>query len=237
MKRFLITGATSGIGKEILLSLKEEFKFSSTYRDIIKKNELEKLSSNIDFFYLDLEKPDLIEETVQKLSYVYDGLIYCAGMIEMRLLKQSYYTVAKNIFNVNYFSFIELYRSLLKHNKLNDNSGSIVISSVTSSIGEKGKVLYSGSKGALEGSIRSMIKEIHNLNHRINIIKLAVVNNNTLTKDQLSLGDDFLKNIQSKQFLGLIENSDIIEVVKFLITSKSKIFNGLTINLDGGWLL
>ncbi len=237
MKKFLITGATSGIGKEILLNLSNDYEFSVTYRNAEKKEALEKKINNVHFFYLDLEKPELIEESIQKLIHNYDGLIYCAGLVETRPIRLSSYSVAKNVFNVNYFSFIELFRSLLKNNKLKDNSNSIVISSVTSSIGEKGKTLYSGSKGALESSIRSMVKEISPKNHRINIIKPAMVNNNTLTQHALELGDNFLKDINSRQFLGLIDNSDIIEVIRFLLNTESKVFNGMTINLDGGWLL
>jgi enoyl-[acyl-carrier-protein] reductase (NADH) len=82
-----------------------------------------------------------------------------------------------------------------------------------------------------------MVKELSHKNHRINIIKAAMVRNHTLTKHQADFGDNFLKEIEKRQFLGLIENADIIEVVKFLLVSKSKIFNGMTINLDGGWLL
>lgn len=237
MKRILITGATSGIGKEILLNLSKDYNFSATYRNAEKKDELEKKLINVDFFYLDLEKPELIEESIKNLNHNYDGLIYCAGLVETRPIKLSSYFTAVKTFNVNYFSFIELFRSLLKANKLSDNSSSIVISSVTSSIGEKGKTLYSGSKGALESSIRSLVKETSIKNHRINIIKPAMVNNMTLSQHKLDFGDSFIADIQKRQFLGLIDNNDIIEVVRFLINTESKVFNGMTINLDGGWLL
>jgi short-subunit dehydrogenase len=109
---------------------------------------------------MDLSKPTDLENSINKITQKIDGLIYCAGLAENRPLKMSDPNFTVNMFNVNYFSFIELMRLLTKNNLFNANSSSIVISSVTSQIGEKGKSIYSGTKGALESSVRSIVKEI-----------------------------------------------------------------------------
>jgi short-subunit dehydrogenase len=236
MKTYLITGSTSGIGKHLTLQLSLENHMIAGYRNESKTTDF-KNQSSIKLIYLDLSKPLDLEKSIRNISSKIDGLIYCAGLADNRPLKMSDVNFTLNMFNVNYFSFIELIRLIIKQNLFNDNSSSLVISSVTSQIGEKGKSIYSGSKGALESSVRSIVKEISGKGHRLNIIRAGMVDSEIFDNYVNELGDEFKKSILSKQFLGLINKSDILNVVKFLLSDQSSKINGSIINLDGGTLI
>ena len=236
MKTYLVTGSTSGIGKHVTLKLSLDNHIIATYRNESKTIDF-KNHSNIKLIYIDLSKPLDLEKNLQNISSKIDGLIYCAGLADNRPLKMSDVNFSMNLFNVNYFSFIELFRLIIKQNLFNDNSSSLVISSVTSQIGEKGKSIYSGSKGAIESSVRSIVKEISVRGHRLNIIRAGMVDSEIYENYVNELGDEFKKDILSKQFLGLINKSDVLNVVKFLLSEQSSKINGSIINLDGGLLI
>jgi NAD(P)-dependent dehydrogenase (short-subunit alcohol dehydrogenase family) len=238
MKKYIITGATSGIGKEVIKSFKNDFNFIITYRNEGKKDQLlNELNSNNEFLLIDLEKPYTIKDIIHQVEGNIDGLIYIAGIVDNRPLKMINYDYSLKIFNVNFFSFVELYSSLVKLNKLNSHSSSIVISSVTSSIGEKAKVIYSASKGALESAVRSIVKEVHSKTHRLNIIKSGMVNGESYENHKSSLDENFENKLLNRQILGLINTNDIVNVIKFLLSDQSRILNGTTINVDAGWLI
>jgi NAD(P)-dependent dehydrogenase (short-subunit alcohol dehydrogenase family) len=236
MKTYLITGSTSGIGKELTLNLSSSNNILAVYRNLDKTVDFVK-SQAIKLIFMDLSKPSDIEKQIKLINIKLDGLIYSAGLADNRPLKLSDPNFALKIFNVNYFSFIELMRLLIINNLFNTNSSSIVISSVTSKIGEKGKSIYSGSKGALESSVRSIVKEISNKGHRLNIIRAGMVDTEIYDNYINELGQEFKQNILSKQFLGIINKTDVLNVVKFLLSDESSKINGATINLDGGLLL
>ena len=236
MKTYLITGSTSGIGKQITLELSTSSKVFAVYRNKNKVTDFEK-NPSIKLINMDLSRPFEIDDQLKQINTKVDGLIYCAGIADNRPLKMSDPFFALNVFNVNYFSFIELMRLLVKNDLLNADSSNVVISSVTSVVGEKGKSIYSGSKGALESSIRSMVKELSGKGHRINIIRAGMVETEIYEQYINDLGEEFKRNILSKQFLGIISKSDVINVIKFLLSDSSSKINGATINLDGGSLI
>ena len=234
MKTYLITGSTSGIGKHLTLELAETNLVFATYRNEKKITYLE--NSFIKNIFMDLSKPTELENSINKITQKIDGLIYCAGLAENRPLKMSDPNFTMNMFNVNFFSFVELMRLLTKNNLFNPHSSSIVISSVTSQIGEKGKVIYSGTKGALESSVRSIVKEISIKNHRLNVIRAGMVETEIYENYLKELGEEFENTIKAKQYLGIITKSEISNVVKFLLSNESSKLNGSIINLDGGLL-
>jgi len=238
IKKYIITGATSGIGKEVIKSLKNDFSFVITYRNNEKKSQLLKeLNTKCEFLFVDLEKPETIANKIHLIDGNFDGLIYIAGVVDNRPLKMINFDYSLKIFNVNFFSFIEFYTSLIKLNKLNNYSSSIVISSITSSVGEKGKIIYSASKGALESAVRSIVKEVHSKTHRLNIIKAGMVNGESYENHKNSLDGNFESKLLNRQILGLISSNDIVSVIKFLLSEQSTIINGTTINVDAGWLI
>ena len=63
-KIYVITGATSGIGKALVESLAKDSIVFAGYRSEKKCDELRKISKNIYPFYVDYAKPETISSAV-----------------------------------------------------------------------------------------------------------------------------------------------------------------------------
>lgn len=239
-KRILVTGASSGIGKEtsILLSKLEadlvlvarnEEKLQETF------NSLEK--GNHEMISFDLSHIDSICELMdtscknQKL----DGLVHAAGIASIIPVQNINYKKMLEVMNINYFSFMELVKLFSK--KKYSNGGSIVaVSSVSSFSGWKGASLYCGSKGALDSSIKALAIELITKNIRVN----SVVPSNIKTQmfeDLTQFAEQSeINSILSKQPLGIGEPADIANAIAFLLSDASKFITGTALVADGGYL-
>jgi NAD(P)-dependent dehydrogenase (short-subunit alcohol dehydrogenase family) len=241
MKTFLITGITSGIGYTLFKDLIKTNIVYGIYRDEIKFNNLlnanKTYSDNIIGIKLDLNNPETIENKISKLTNKFDGFIYCAGVADTRPIKLSDFEFNKLLFNVNYFSFLELIRTLFIKKLFNENSSIIAFSSVTSQSAQKGKVAYAGSKGALESSIKSIALEFIQSRIRINSIRSAMVDTEILNNYKETMGNQFLDDLKLKQPLGIISKDDVLFLINYLLSDSSLKLTGSTINLDAGWLL
>ena len=65
MKTYVITGATSGIGKALVEYFSKENIVFAGYRNEDKKQELLDYSKNIVPFYVDYTKPETIDDAIK----------------------------------------------------------------------------------------------------------------------------------------------------------------------------
>ena len=119
----LITGATSEIGKAISKEL------SSNYRLVLHGNNSEKLKKVIaecedplrhiiwqyDFTIIDNLFIDL-KSFLKQESVVVSKLIHCAGVTQILPIKNFELKYSREVFNINFFSVVEIIRALLKKN-------------------------------------------------------------------------------------------------------------------------
>lgn len=132
MKTYVITGATSGIGK----ALAEEFSKSGIVfaggRSSEKLEEISKISENIITFYIDMTKPETIvsaAEFIKSKTAKIDTLINGAGCVVAGPVENLDLNELRRQFQVNTFSHIEFTQNLLP---LLDGAKIINISSMAS---------------------------------------------------------------------------------------------------------
>lgn len=132
MKTYIITGATSGIGKALTAHFSQNNIVFAGYRNEDKKKSLEEISSNIIPFYIDYSKPETISPAIDfiksKTSKI-DTLINAAGCVVAGAIECIPVSELKRQFNVNVFGHLELTQGLLP---LLDNSKIINLSSMAS---------------------------------------------------------------------------------------------------------
>ncbi len=158
-KRVLITGASSGIGKEItkLLINKYNCQVLGVNRSEDKlaafKQELAEKQDKFDYYPMDASKLDNWQQLYQHLvdnKYDIDILINNAGMMHpfMRFDKLDYEQIDK-VFDINFYSAVYSTKTFLPM-LLKSNHGAIInISSASALCNIPGVSIYSASKSAL----------------------------------------------------------------------------------------
>ena len=115
MKSYVITGATSGIGKALTEYFsKENFVFAG-YRDETKLDDLQ--SDNIHPFYVDYAKPETISGAIGEIcsnTEKIDTLINVAGCVVAGALENISPSELRRQFDVNVFGAFELSQGLIQ---------------------------------------------------------------------------------------------------------------------------
>ena len=237
-KFVLISGATSDIGFAIAKDLAENCNLILHGRDIelLKKVESEIVNKKkILLWEYDLNN-------VQKLSADFalfldtnlisvESFIHVAATIKILPIKSFKLEYSNKIFNVNFFSAVEIIRSLsLKPNRESLNN-IILISAYFSKFGNKGNSIYAATKGALDSLVKSLAVELAP-KVRVNSILPGAIR----TKMTKHLFEDevHMTSFRNKYLLGEGSAKDISSMVLFLLSNNASWITGQNLFVDGG---
>lgn len=238
-KTILITGASSGIGKQAAIKISEMgANVIITGRDKTRLNETSQLlkGKNKLQFSADLLIQDELKILVEQLPPL-DGVFHCAGIVKPFPIKFISSEVLDEVFKINFNAQVLLMAQLTRLKKINKNASIVFSSSIASAHPYKGGALYSSSKAAIETYSKVIGLEFSNLGIRSNCIASAMVKTPMFdaaehqgTKERM---DEHIK----KYPLGVGLPSDVANAAIFLLSDASRWMTGQTITLDGGFLL
>ncbi|MFA6403651.1 MAG: SDR family oxidoreductase [Salinivirgaceae bacterium] len=235
----LITGAASGIGQKIAIQLSNDHNLllCDKNSDGLKLTLTQCLNqSNHILWEHDLFDVRTIKVAIEKIirerQILVVDFIHSAGIMKVMRMKDVDYDNALQIFNVNYFSAVEIISVLLKKNINKGSLKNIVfISAILSKYGAKGHNLYSSTKAALDGLMKSLAVELAP-EIRVNCILPGGVKT---PMSEFALKDPtIVEKFKQDYPLGLGETSDIANLVEFLLSDKSRWITGQQIIIDGG---
>ena len=242
MKNIIITGASGGIGKEIVKTLaKKNTRLILLYNS--NSNEVESLKNNLEktceivIYKCNLTNIENVTKMVNHIVKSFktiDVLINCAGKSKFQqiqdLTEQDYY----EIMDLNLKS-VMLLISLISKNMISNKFGKIVnISSMWGTVGASMESLYSASKGAINTLTLSLAKELGPSNITVNAICPGLID----TKMNSSLSKETINSIVEETPLNRIgKPKDIANLVEFLISEKASFITGQLITVDGGFTL
>jgi NAD(P)-dependent dehydrogenase (short-subunit alcohol dehydrogenase family) len=241
-KNIIITGASSGIGRDFAISaskMEANLILIGRSPDRLKKT-FDLLNQGKHFFFsynlTDIQGIEgLISNIVTEVGKI-DGFVHSAGIEltkPLQSIKMEDYT---EIYTTNVFSALEIAKHITKKKNINPDGGSIVfISSVMGITGESGKIAYSSSKSAIIGACKSMAIELAAKKIRVNCVLPGVVNTEMIDNMFSSLPESSVIEIKNKHPLGLGEPSDVSNVILFLISDASRWITGTNIIVDGGY--
>lgn len=235
-KTILVTGASSGIGQATAI---ECSKFGA--RLVIcgrnKERLLDTLSTlegeNHMIFEGDLLYDDTLNRLVSDIPML-DGAVFSAGKGLTLPFQFSTREKFDDIFNVNFFSPIELLRLLAKKKKFNSNASIVFIASIG---GVKrfsvGNAIYGASKAALQSMVNFAAQELASKKIRVNsicpgMVETPLIRKGTLTEEQLKADMD---KYPLKRY-GRPE--DIAYGSIYLLSEASSWVTGQSIVIDGG---
>ena len=240
-KNYIVTGASSGIGRAVCIELsKQKANVMLVARNEERLNEtLEKMdSANHSQASFDLTNIDGIDSLVASIYEKYDtidGVIYCAGYGSGTTLRKITYQMLHGDMLINYYAFVELVRCAVKYKPKKHPMRIVSISSIASILNTASYTSYSASKAALDAAVRVLSNELVKKNTTINTIRPAYVDTEMMTFMN-DLFEDFNEHIKNTGFqpLGLIEPYDVARMAIYLMGDAAKSITGMHIPINGG---
>lgn len=239
-KKILITGASSGIGKqiaktsanlgaEVILVARNEQKIMTVAHEI---------GSNVlDFYCDDLSLTDRIEPLISKICAEHgrlDGLVHAAGVASNRAIATFTYERVHEIMSINFYAFFELVRVITKKGRFNEELSIVGVSSIASIKGNSAQTAYAASKAAMDGAMRCFAKELHTKKIRVNTVLPSMINTEMYEAYARKSGvGDY--QILDRQYLGIGETEDVANAVSFLLSGASRFITGTQLIVDGGY--
>jgi NAD(P)-dependent dehydrogenase (short-subunit alcohol dehydrogenase family) len=238
-KNILVTGATSGIGKQIAIScIVNGANVTFCGRSEEKLAELEGLyGDNHIYIKSDISTDEGILQITEKCPKL-DGLVHCAGIIKITPVIFMTRHDLENIMNTNFIASALITTSLLKRKKINKDSSIVFISSITGNYSAmKGNAMYSATKGAINAYAKVLALELSSKKIRVNTINPGMVTTDLWQNEMSELSSEQILEDEKKYPLGYGEPEDVAEATVFLLSNKSKWITGSNIILDGGFTI
>ena len=241
-KNILITGASSGIGKQCAISCsKMGANIILIARDKERLQEtLSQLGTGNHLYYsLDItnyeEIEPIVKDAVLKIGKI-SGFIHSAGIemtLPLKMMKPEKY---EKLFAINTIVGFEFARILSKKKYIESNCSSFVfIASIMSVVANAGLIGYCASKGALVSGVRAMAIELSTKNIRANCISPGYIQTEMMKKAELNMSDKEKYELKKNFLLGLGKPDDIANACIYLLSDASKWVTGTNMIVDGGY--
>lgn len=238
-KTYLITGGSSGIGLQTAKALTEKgasvvivgsnpAKLDSALRELPEGNH------GICFDLKNLDRIEKIFSECGNLGIVFDGMVHCAGISPLMLVRENDLQTMLDTFSVNYFSFVELVKYFQRETVSAPTASIVAISSIVASQPANQQSVYASSKAALEETVRCLSKELMLRHIRINALAPGAVQ----TEMFWQLNKD-ASNPEAKWPLGIIPMRNVSEMILYLLSDHAAYMTGSIVKMDAGhdaWL-
>lgn len=235
-KTVLVTGASSGIGQATAI----ECSRMGAHVIITGRNEqrLEETLKSLDgeshnMIVADLTITDDLKRIVETVGRI-DGLVLCAGKPLTRPIPFCSRDEFNNVFEINFFSTVELMRLLLKKKNIGKGSSIVFVSSIggTRAYGV-GNGVYAASKSAIDAIMKTTAKEMGPKNIRVNSVNPGMVNTKLIHGGTISE-----EQLQADQKLYPLhrygEPKEIAWGIVYLLSDASSWVTGHRLVIDGG---
>ena len=236
-KTFLITGASSGLGRQICIRVSElNGTVILTARNEQRLQETLSLMSGEghSIVQADLTKKDEIAHLVESIPKL-NGVVFSTGISIIApagFINEADYS---NTFKTNFESSVMLTNGLIRKKKLIRKQCSLVfISSISTQYPFVGGALYVSAKSAMEGYARVLALELAPKGIRVNCVSPAFVKTQMLDQTAEDFSNDVVKKIEEKQLMGLGEPDDVAYPIIFFLSDASKWVSATNMILGGG---
>lgn len=237
-KRVLVTGASSGIGREIALTCaKMGALVIATGRDQPRLSAtFEALQSISDLVHVavaaDLTVAEDRARVVAAAEAGIDGLVHCAGISKLSPVRMMTAEHLRELHTINVEAPLLLTQGLLIKNRVAKNGSIMFMASVAAYIGVPGVGAYSGTKAALIAISRNLAMEVVKHGIRVNCLAPSFVDTPMLTFDSFKVSP--LEKHHATHPLGFGKPEDVANAAVFLMSGASRWITGTTLVMDGG---
>ena len=236
-KTILVTGASSGLGKQCAITASEQGATT-----IITGRNAERLQDTFGklsgtghkMFIADLTVQADISAMVDQIPDL-NGVVYSTGISDLapaRFVKQQ---EIDKTFSISYNASVLLTSELLAKKKLVKNACSLVfISTISTKYPFVGGTMYISAKAALESYAKVLALELAPKGIRSNSLSPAFVRTPMLDDTAEKYSDEAVRKIEAQQLLGLGEPEDVANVVAFFLSDAARWITASNLILGGG---
>ena len=229
---FLVTGASSGIGRETARELLEAgATVLGVARHFPEPDELAvKYPSTWVPMKVDVTDFLAVEETVEAFVSEHGklhGCVHSAGTAVLLPVNVWNHEKAKNVMDVNLWAGEALLKLLWKRKYHEAGFSHVFISSVSAQKAQKGLSIYAASKAALEALVRTSSQELAAKGQRVNSVCLGWIETG-MTSD--------VDNEKPQSPLGTGCTEDAAGMILYLLSDRARWITGSNFVVDGGYL-
>lgn len=238
-KHILVTGASSGIGKETAIYIANH---GGRVTGVARRDaELVDLMNTLhsindeehQYFAIDLTNENEILNVISDIDGL-DGIVHAAGIVyplPVKFIKRKH---LNEVFNINFNAPVLLTSSLLISNKMKPAASIVFVSSISTKHPYFGGALYVSSKAALEAYSRSLALELVAKRIRSNVVSPALVKTAIFDQTMQASTVEKIEQYKKSYPLGFGEVIDVAKAIGFLLSDDSSWITGQEIILDGG---
>ncbi|QPJ64085.1 MAG: SDR family oxidoreductase [Candidatus Nitrohelix vancouverensis] len=240
-KLVLVTGASSGLGREIgqHLSRLGARTLLLARNEAGLKDTLAPLDASKNFAVpFDLNQTSAIQPLLKELAKQHGplyGIVHSAGMQTVSPLQYAPLDEIQSMIQVHLTAALALCKAFASR-KVRANSGSVIfISSSAGIVGGSGLSVYSGVKGALISLARSLAIEWAGDNIRVNAIAPGYIPTQAAQDARKTLSTEQLDALIAEHPLGAGAPRDVANAAAFLMAETGRWITGTTLVIDGGY--
>jgi len=237
-KNFIITGATSGIGRALVAKLDcDSNNLILVGRSSDKLAEIAgQLKASSVPLAIDLTEIDQVLTLAKHLPSRVDGFVHAAGVESVEPIKLIGYKKFDYIMRLHLYSFVEVLKLIENGKKKSDDydTSVVAISSIASDSGGIGQTMYAASKAGLEAAVRVLTKELAGKRIRINAVKPGIVDTEMTRRWMRRIGVADVSEVEKMQLNGIAKPEDVVNLIAFLLSDLSRHIAGTQIKIDGG---
>lgn len=236
-ENYAVTGASSGIGRQIALELAESgANVLAIGRNVERLDGLKaECPGRIFPASLDVCDASALEGAVAGFVDVHgklSGGVHAAGIGDLTPIRSYDKDKARAIMNVSFWAGVDFIQIVAKAKYGKAGTSTVLFSSVASITHEKGQFAYSAAKSAVDTAVRSIAKEVHTKHHRVNSIISGWVTSPMTEEFYANYDTDVMLK---KHLLGAGKPEYISKMVLFLLSDASCWITGSNIVVDGGY--
>lgn len=235
-KTILVTGASSGIGQAIAVSVsKMGANVVINGRNMAKLERTLSLLApceNNSIIAADLTNSEAVAKLAESVPQL-DGIVHCAGIGHRMPAKLVTENDIDTVMRTNFNGAVLLQAALLSKKKVKKDSSIVFIASKAADYPSPGNAVYSASKGALISYARCLALELAPRGIRVNCICPAMVWTDLIMQNEVTLEElqESEKNYPLKRY-GKPE--DISNLAIYLLSDASSWMTNSCMDITGG---
>jgi NAD(P)-dependent dehydrogenase (short-subunit alcohol dehydrogenase family) len=240
-RRVLVTGASSGIGRDTALLLstlgatlilvgRDEGRLDASLQSLTGTGH------QVEVFDLSnvLGIPAWIKG-IATASGPLSGLVHSAGMTGTSPLRFQTPEEVSTMFKVNVESAFALAKGFRQKGVCLNPASLVFLSSVAGLTGVAGKSAYGASKAALVSLAASLALELARDGIRVNCVAPGWVETEMTRSDSKNLTPEQYEVLKQRHLLGLGQPRDVAHAIAFLLADTARWITGTTLVVDGGY--